>query len=156
MKNIIERSREIDEEYEDDEIITEGFDPEQGTHTFVELVLGIAIFSLIAAIFILVLSQDRMYDLAGFLVGAAIALFMVWHMNRTIRVSVDMTEDNAKSYMIKHYVIRTLVCFVVMVAVVVFKIGNIILTLLGIIGLKVAVYLQPFTDKCFKKMKKGG
>ena len=88
--------------------------------------------------------------------GAAIAYFMVWHMNRAVNNALMLPEDSVKGYIIKHYVIRLLVVLAVMVGMVVFQAGNIILSLLGIMALKVAAYLQPFTDKLFKKIRKKG
>lgn len=156
MKNIIRESQQIEEEYENDDIIMENFDPDEPDYTFAELLAVMSLFVIVAGILVAIFSKDKFYDMSGFLMGAAIAYFMVWHMNRAAKNALMLPEASVKGYIIKHYVIRLLVVLAVMVGMVVFQAGNIIISLLGIMALKVAAYLQPFTDKLFKKIRKKG
>ena len=156
MRSLIEESNSIEEEYKDDEIVPVDGDEERTDYTLVELFVEILIYGIIGAVLILLFSSKRIYNLSGFLVGIVISLFMLWHIDWTIKRAMDGFESGAKSVMVKHYVIRTLVCVGLMSLVIISRKGNIILMIVGIMGLKVAVYLQPITDKLFLKIKKGG
>ena len=64
--------------------------------------------------------------------------------------------DAGVKYMKKAYLARTFVGCAVMAAVMYFDWGNPITILVGVMSLKVSVYLQPLVHKILEKRKKGG
>ena len=60
--------------------------------------------------------------------------------------------DGAAGYLIKTNIIRYVVVAVAYIALAVLNFGNPIAAFIGVLILKVAAYIQPFTHKVFKKM----
>ena len=53
------------------------------------------------------------------------------------------------------YVIRLIVMLVMFTVLYVFDLGDLLFAILGMFSMKVAAYIQPFTDKLINKIKKG-
>ena len=77
----------------------------------------------------------------GFAAGVVYAVFSTFHMSFRIRKVV--------------YVIRLVVMLVLFSVLYFLDLGDLLCAILGMFSMKVAAYMQPFTDKLINKIKKG-
>lgn len=87
--------------------------------------------------------RDKLRYTVGLWLGIALAIFMIWHMHLGISKALDLDAGGAQKKMLMMYGIRLVVVCAVVLCVFFFKIGNVILTFIGVFGLKIAAYLQP-------------
>lgn len=118
-------------------------------HTLFELLFGIILFGIIFQVICILVSKDYLYNAIGLWCGVAIACFMAIHMKRSIEDALDLTPDDATKHMQKSYGIRMTVVVIAVVVVLVTKIGNPIMLVIGIFPLKLAAYIQPITHRIF-------
>jgi len=76
---------------------------------------------------------------------------MCVHMHISIEDAIDFGEAGAQKHISKTYGFRTLVVIITLCILCYFNTGSIITAIIGIMGLKVAAYLQPFTHKILQK-----
>ena len=124
--------------------------------TLKELLVGIVIVGILSQIVCLIFLKRHLYHAVGLWTGIGISIGMAIHMQRSIEDGLDLQGDAGVKHMKKAYLTRTAVAVVVMAAIMYFEWGNPITILLGIMALKVAVYLQPLVHKVLEKRKKGG
>jgi hypothetical protein len=124
--------------------------------TLKELLVGLIAVGVLMQIVCLIFLKQHMYHAIGLWTGLGISIGMLIHMQRSIEDGLDLQGDAGVKHMKKAYLTRTAFITIVMAAVMYFNWGNPITILLGIIALKVAVYLQPFVHKVLEKRKKGG
>ncbi len=121
-----------------------------------ELILEIAVYGLIAQLVGMWLVKDKLYYTIGLWIGIAIAAGMAIHMAVVILDTVDMAaQKQARVRTTLFSVLRYIVVVLLFVVVLVFDLGNVLAMFVGVMGLKAAAYLQPFThkllEKCYKK-----
>lgn len=86
----------------------------------------------------------------GVLLAAGAGIHMWWALDR----SLDYGQDTAVKMITKHNIIRYLVIVAVMAFIMVSGFANPLSAFLGLMGLKVAAYLQPFTHRICVKFYK--
>lgn len=86
----------------------------------------------------------------GVLLAVAAGIHMWWALDR----SLDYGQDTAVKMITKHNIIRYLVIVAVMALIMVSGFANPLSAFLGLMGLKVAAYLQPFTHRICVKFYK--
>ena len=101
-----------------------------------ELILGILIYEIVVEFTGIWFVKDKLGYSKGLLIGAATAIGMAIHMAVVLRDSMDMAESGRTRRIALQYVLR----YLVVVAVV------------GVMGLKVGAYVQPFTHKVILKL----
>lgn len=116
----------------------------------------IIVYGILAEIIVLIAIKDKMFYSIGLIVGIVIAIGMCIHMYISMEEAIDRGETGAQKYIGNTYAIRTTLIFFVMGIMYYFKIGSIISLFIGIMGLKVAAYLQPFTHKYIQKYLEKG
>jgi hypothetical protein len=116
-----------------------------------ELLLLMVLYGLLAEVVVLAAVKDRFFYSVGLIVGVVLAMGMCIHMQISLEDAIDMGEAGAQKHISKTYGFRTAAVFLIMGIMYYFKIGSIITGFIGIMSLKVAAYLQPFTHKCLKK-----
>ena len=79
----------------------------------------------------------------GTLLAVAAGVHMWWSLDRAL----DFAQDMAVKLMMKHNIIRYVAIVAVMAGIMVSGFANPLAAFLGLMGLKVAAYLQPFTHK---------
>lgn len=114
--------------------------------TLFELEIGILIFGVICQIFV-VLVDDKVGYSIGLWIGSLTAAISAFHMWYTIDRGLDLDEKGAIGYLGRQNVIRYVVIVLVLVIVAVSRVGNPLSAFLGIMGLKAAAYMQPFTKR---------
>lgn len=119
-----------------------------------ELLIGILLTGVLLEAAGLFLFQDKKAYTAGLLIGLAVAVFMVFHMNASIEKAMDIGEGGAKTQVISGYAVRTLVILTVIVLLALFSKNSLFSLFLGVMTLKVAAYIQPITHKFIEGRKR--
>lgn len=117
-----------------------------------ELVAEILAYGLIAWLPGICFAEDKLRYTTGLWIGIAAAIGMAVHMAIVILDSVDLAiGKKARVRTTLFSVLRYVVVAALFVIVAYFRLGNVIAMFIGIMGLKVAAYLQPFVHKCLMK-----
>lgn len=119
---------------------------ERMNRTLFELEVGILIFGAVCQMFVF-LPKDKTGYSVGLWIGIAAAAFGAFHMWYTLDKGLDFDEKSAIGYLGRHNMIRYLLFVAVVALAAVSGIGNPLSVFLGIMGLKAAAYMQPFTKK---------
>lgn len=124
--------------------------------TLKELLLGIAIVGVLAQIVLLIFWNRHLFHAIGLWTGILLAMGIAIHMKRSIEDGLDLMGEEGVKYMKKAYLLRTAVACVIMAVVMYLKWGNPLTILLGVMTLKISVYMQPCIHNIKEKKKKGG
>ena len=125
--------------------------------TVVDLWIGIILYFILFEIIGLIFVENRLPYTIGLLIGCSVGAFMAWNMFTSIDNALDMPEDDAVKYMRKRSVFRWLVMLVAAFAGMRFAILSFPAILIGILGLKIAAFCQPYTNLYItKKLRKEG
>ena len=117
-----------------------------------ELVAEILAYGLIVQLIGVWFVEDKLRYSTGLWIGVAIAIGMAIHMAVVILDSMDMAiEKKARVRTTVFSMLRYVVVVILFVIVIYFKLGNAITMFIGVMGLKAAAYLQPFTHKYLSK-----
>lgn len=100
--------------------------------------------------------KDRFRFTVGLWIGIGLAVFMIWHMHRALDAALDMDEGGARKKSISMYVIRLIVVLAVFLVTYYLNFGNVIATFIGVMGLKIAAYMQPILMQSIQKRNKKG
>ncbi len=127
------------------EDVTDKFD-----RTLLELWAGIGMAGVLgqAVVFFV---ERKVYFTIGWWYGIVLSLFMAWHMWRALDRGLDMGEG-ASGYLTRSNIIRYVIVAGAYIALALIDFGNPVAAFVGVLMLKVAAYIQPFTHKVFKKM----
>lgn len=90
----------------------------------------------------------------GFAAGVAYAVFSTFHMSFRIRKVVYGGANTSVTFVLG-YIIRLVVMLVLFTVLYFLDLGDLLCAILGMFSMKVAAYMQPFTDKLINKIKKG-
>ena len=115
--------------------------------TLLELIAGILIYGLLCQIIGLVFVEEKDAYSSGLWIGIVTAVAAALHMWHSLDVSLDYDENTASKKMQTQSIIRYVVIVLVMGLTMINGLTNPLAAFLGIMGLKVAAYLQPFTHK---------
>ena len=112
------------------------------------LLLGIVFYGLALWLVGIWFVGDRIQYTVGLWIGVALAAGMAVNMAIVILDTVEAMEENRSSRKpLLYAVVRYVVLVAAFLAVWYLKIGNVIAMFAGVMGLKTAAYLQPFTHK---------
>ncbi|MBO5292184.1 MAG: hypothetical protein J6B10_03270 [Lachnospiraceae bacterium] len=120
--------------------------------TLLELMVGILAFAAVCQVSFVWLVERRLWYSLGLWAGAAIAVFCAVHMYRSLDTALELGADAPKLLSRKsmqRYLMIVLLLGIMMVT----EIANPLSAFLGLMGLKVAAYLQPFTHKWIHRNK---
>lgn len=120
--------------------------------TVLELESGIAAFGLVCQAMGVWFVQDKGSYSLGLWIGIVIAMLCGLHMYVTLDRAFDGPEGDVSKRMTVANVTRYLVVVIVFMILALTRTGNPIVTFIGIMGLKVAAYMQPFTHKLTNKI----
>ena len=124
--------------------------------TLLELSVGSMLWGILCQLTIMWFVKDKAgYSLGlwlGVLLAVAAGIHMWWSLDR----SLDFMQDTAVKMVTKHNMIRYLVIVVVMGLIMISDFANPLSAFLGLMGLKVSAYIQPFTHKICEKFYKEG
>lgn len=122
--------------------------------TVIEMIAGILGYEMLAQVILLFIGGNRGSNSIGLWIGGIIAIGMLLHMKRSIEDAIDMgDEEGATKYSRKMYAVRTIIVLLIVGALLMFHIGNIIATIIGIMGLKVSAYIQPYMHRVLSRFE---
>lgn len=117
-----------------------------------ELMLELAVYGLVIQLAGVWFVEDKLRYSTGLWIGIAVAAGMAVNMAVIILDSVEMmTEKGASRKAALFSALRYILVVAVFVLTGYFKLGNLITMFIGVMGLKIAAYLQPFTHKFIMK-----
>ena len=120
--------------------------------TLKELFLEIVILGVLIQVIGFFFVKDQGLFAMGLWIGIICSLAMAAHMEWALVTGMDM-GDIARGHIVKHSIIRYGVVFVVFILLAYFFKYAVVPAFLGIMTLKVAAYLQPFTHKIILKVQ---
>lgn len=115
-----------------------------------ELYVGIVFIGLLCQLIGMWFVQDKVLYTIALWLGIVLALVTVLHMYRTLDKALDMGADATK-IVTKANLIRYGCIVIVFGIVLITEVLNPLITFMGLMSLKVAAYLQPFTHKLSNK-----
>ena len=125
--------------------------------TIREVLLGMAVYLLVASVPVLIFTNDKVKGEGGLLMGGAAAVLMLFSMKWSITKAMHMQKGHSP------YLGFTSVARMLIVVALLGVIGwtgwlNLVTTFIGLLSLKLATYMQPFTEKLIAKatIKKQG
>lgn len=123
-----------------------------------ELILGIIVYGVLAEIIGIWFVTDRAAYSLGLVIGLLMACGMAINMASVLVDTMDgyVGEANAKVKVAAKAALRYCVVAFVFAIMAKFEIGNFYVSFIGVLGLKVAAYLQPFTHKVILKLQGRG
>lgn len=123
--------------------------------TLVELWTGTVLFAALALLAGIWFVENKLSYGLGLLVGTLAAMYLAWHMARSIEKMIDKAEqglDGSVGMRVSSLLRYGLVVLILIATAFVSEYVNPISVFMGILGLKVAAYLQPFTHKIVFKV----
>lgn len=133
---------------------TEGGDPMAFTHTFQDLIVGIILSFVIAALILwFAFPQARFYHISGLVIGTVLSVIMSFYLRRSVEMAIDIGEYEAQRVIKKGALIRYGMACIVLGILMIFPRGNPLTAFLGVMTMKVSAYIQPFTNKVIKILK---
>ena len=117
----------------------------------VELWAGILFTGLIFQLIGMWFAEDKCLYTVALWIGVVLALVTVVHMYRTLDKALDL-DAGAQKVVLSANLVRYGCIVLVFVIVLWTKVLNPLITFLGLMSLKVAAYLQPFTHKLCNKV----
>lgn len=119
-----------------------------------ELIIELVLYGLVIQFTGVWFVEDQLRYTTGLWIGIAVAAGMAVNMAVVILDTVElMAEKRASRKSAVFSAIRYILVVAVFAVVGVFHLGNLITMFLGVMGLKVAAYLNPFTHKFITKHK---
>ena len=115
--------------------------------TLIELLAGIFLFGIVCQIAGMIFADQLFSYSSGLWIGIITAMVTAVHMYRSLDRALDLDEDTASKRIQMQSSIRYVGIVIVMGITMVNGVTNPLAAFLGIMGLKVAAYLQPFTHK---------
>ena len=118
-----------------------------------ELILGIILYGLAVELIGVWFVSDKIRYSTGLLIGIVLACGMAINMAIVLEDAVSiMGENHAQAKIIAKSLMRYIVVVIVFFVMMYFNLGNLFTAFIGVMGLKVAAYLQPFTHKAILKL----
>ena len=116
--------------------------------TFLELIIGIILFSVLFSVVGVMLTEDKLAFFLGVIFGGAVAAGLCLHMYKTLEVTLDMDEESASKRAKSMTGVRMLImALAVFVAIQFSGTTSVIGVILGILTLKFAAFIQPLVCK---------
>ncbi len=120
--------------------------------TLIELISGIILYGIVCQIVILIFWIDEWTYSTGLWIGVVTAIITAINMCSGIEKALDFDEATASKKMQAQSIIRYVAILIILTLSAVTGIANPLTAFIGIMGLKVAAYLQPFTHKLFIRL----
>lgn len=122
--------------------------------TLKELLIGIIAAGAVFQATVVWLVERKLSYTAGLWLGVLLAAFLAWHMWKTLDESLDLETAGAEKNMRKQSLIRYGIVIAALAVLMCSEAANPLAAFLGVMTLKVAAYLQPFTHKVISKLRR--
>lgn len=123
--------------------------------TLIELLIGIIIITFILGALGLIFAPSKIWFCLSLFIGTVIACVWVISMTMTIETQVELSEEDSVKYARRNYALRLIFIMLALVIATRIKEIQIIALLLGMLTLKLAVYIRPLTVKLILIIKSG-
>ena len=121
------------------------------------LVWGIVIYGIIVELAGVWFVEDKLRYSTGLLIGIVVAIGLAINIAQVIRDAVERYgADGARNRLIVKSVLRYFAVVIVFFVMMKFNLGNLVSAFIGVLGLKVSAYLQPFAHKVILKLQGRG
>lgn len=117
-----------------------------------EMWMGICIWGIAAGLVAVCFVKDRIHFTAGLFAGCLLAAAGVWHMWTVLDRALDLGEG-AQRYVTVRSLARYGVFVLVFVVLAVTRAADPLAAFLGLMGMKVAAYLQPLLHKMRRRRR---
>mgnify|MGYP004458306163 FL=1 len=122
-----------------------------------ELVLGIILYGVVIELAGVWFVTDKLRYSTGLLIGILLAAGMAINMAVVLQDAVDLYGgEHAQGKIIAKSILRYLIVVIVFFVMMKFEFGNLFSAFIGVLGLKVAAYMQPLTHKLVLKLQGRG
>lgn len=116
-----------------------------------EMLVGILFFGIVCEMVGVFFVEDKWFYSAGLLAGVLIAMAMALHMAWSLQTALDLGETGVVKQMQKNNLLRYAGVLIAFGILIITGLGNPLSAFLGVMGLKVAAYLEPITHKIFRR-----
>lgn len=120
--------------------------------TLWELSVGILLWGIVCQATVVWLVSDKAGYSSGLWLGVLMALLAGIHMWWALDRSLDFAQDAAAKKLMIHSIVRYVVIVIAMALLMISGSANPLSAFLGLMGLKVSAYIQPFTHKLSSKI----
>lgn len=121
---------------------------EDSKKTLKTLLLGIMVYAIVFVIIGFFLSRNKQSYFAGLLLGIGIAAGLAVHLYKSLDYCLELDPESAEKTMRKKAVTRYLIMVIAAGTAGCFpEILNPVGLLIGLMGLKISAYLQPFIHR---------
>lgn len=121
------------------------------------LILGIFVYGVLVELIGVWFVSDKIRYTTGLAVGIAIACGMAINMAVVLQDAVDIYgESRAQSKIVAKSILRYLIVVIIFFVMMKWNLGNPIIAFIGVLGLKVSAYLQPFAHRFITKLQGRG
>lgn len=121
------------------------------------LVLGILIYGVLAELIGVWFASDKLRYTTGLAIGIVLACGMAINIAVVLQDAIDIYgESRAQTKIIAKSILRYVVVVIVFFVMMKWNIGNLFAAFIGVLGLKVSAYLQPFAHKLILKLQGRG
>ena len=119
----------------------------RSNETLIELIIGILVVNVCIVIPGSIISGSVLTFCLGELLGTVYAVFTVIHMTVTIENMLDLPEDESSKYAKRGYAVRLVVTIAVMIIGLKLSIFHFVGVFLGMISIKLSVWIRPLVHK---------
>lgn len=113
-----------------------------------EMILGLFIWSLPVLVILTLVAENKLAVICGVFVGSILAAGIIFHMYRHLDIALDMDPENARKHTLKSSFQRTFImAAVLMISMIWYRYVHPIGVVLGLMGIKITAYIQPFVHK---------
>lgn len=124
----------------------------ESRHVLIEILVGIMLYFVIGAIILLFVPVDTLPAVLGLLLGVILNFASMIHIAYVTEVVVNMrNRKEASQYSIVRYLIRLLIMGAVIVLAFFTKYLNMLTLVIGLFGIKMGAYLQPYTHRILER-----
>ena len=117
-----------------------------------ELVLGIIVYGIAVELVGVWFVTDKLRYTTGLVIGIALAVAV--NMAIVLRDAVEIYGgEHAQAKIIAKSILRYVIVVIVFFVMMKFNLGNLFTAFIGVLGLKISAYLQPFTHKFVLKLQ---
>lgn len=121
--------------------------------TLLEMWVGIVLFLIVCQLTVVWFVPDKSDFSIGLWLGGLMAILATFHLSISLERALDFNEGGAKKHMVIQNLVRYFVLIIFLGILMITDFANPLAAFLGIMGIKLGAYLQPFIHKVFSKMK---
>jgi ATP synthase I chain len=122
-----------------------------------EMIIGLFIWSMPVLVILTLAATNKPAVICGVIVGVLSAAGIIFHMYKHLDIALDMDPENARKHTLKSAFQRTFIMAAVLTLSMIWY-GYIhpIGVVLGLMGVKMTAYIQPYVHKFLQKKSMAG